>query len=77
MDDIIQFIKDLVDQGYAYESGGDVYFRTRKFEGYGKLSHQSIDDLKVSARIDAGEHKEDALDFTLWKKAKPGEIQLE
>lgn len=74
MDDIIQFIKDLVDQGYAYESGGDVYFRTRKFEGYGKLSHQSIDDLKVGARIDAGEHKEDALDFTLWKKAKPGEI---
>ncbi|EZR76396.1 cysteinyl-tRNA synthetase [Staphylococcus aureus VET1026S] len=74
MDDIIQFIKELVDQGYAYESGGDVYFRTRKFEGYGKLSHQSIDDLKVGARIDAGEHKEDALDFTLWKKAKPGEI---
>ncbi len=63
MDDIIQFIKDLVDQGYAYESGGDVYFRTRKFEGYGKLSHQSIDDLKVGARIDAGEHKEDALDL--------------
>ena len=70
MDDIIQFIKDLVDQGYAYESGGDVYFRTRKFEGYGKLSHQSIDDLKVGARIDAGEHKEDALDFTLWKKSE-------
>lgn len=74
MDDIIEFIKDLVDKGYAYESGGDIYFRTRKFEGYGKLSHQSIDDLKVGARIESGEQKEDALDFTLWKKAKPGEI---
>lgn len=74
MDDIIKFIKKLVDEGYAYESGGDVYFRTRKFEDYGKLSHQSIDDLKVGARIEQGENKEDALDFTLWKKAKPGEI---
>lgn len=74
MDDIIDFIKRLVDEGYAYESGGDVYFKTRQFEGYGKLSHQSIDDLKVGARIEQGEQKEDALDFTLWKKAKPGEI---
>lgn len=74
MDDIIAFIQNLVEQGYAYESEGDVYFRTRKFEGYGKLSHQSIDDLKVGARIESGEQKEDALDFTLWKKAKPGEI---
>ena len=74
MDDIIEFISNLVDKGYAYESGGDVYFRTRKFDGYGKLSHQSIDDLKVGARIESGEQKEDALDFTLWKKAKPDEI---
>ena len=74
MDEIIAFIKKLVDDGYAYESGGDVYFRTRKFEEYGKLSHQSLDDLKVGARIEQGENKEDALDFTLWKKAKPGEI---
>lgn len=77
MDEIIDFIKELVDEGYAYESDGDVYFRTRKFEGYGKLSHQSLDDLKVGARIEAGEQKEDALDFTLWKKAKPGEISWE
>ena len=77
MDEIIDFIKQLVDEGYAYESNGDVYFRTRKFDGYGKLSHQSIDDLKVGARIEAGEQKEDALDFTLWKKAKPGEISWE
>ncbi|WP_214269682.1 cysteine--tRNA ligase [Mammaliicoccus lentus] len=75
MDDIIEFIKVLVVKGYAYESGGDVYYRTRRFEGYGKLSHQSIDDLKVGARIETGEQKEDELDFTLWKKAKPGEIK--
>ena len=74
MDDIIEFIKVLVDKGYAYESQGDVYYRTRKFNGYGKLSHQSIDDLQVGARIEVGEKKEDPLDFALWKAAKPGEI---
>ncbi|MGE7666759.1 cysteine--tRNA ligase [Ureibacillus composti] len=74
MDDIIEFINVLVEKGYAYESQGDVYYRTRKFNGYGKLSHQSIDDLKVGARIEAGEKKEDPLDFALWKAAKPGEI---
>lgn len=77
MDEIIDFIKVLVDKGYAYESQGDVYYRTRKFDGYGKLSHQSVDDLKVGARIEAGEKKEDALDFALWKAAKPGEISWE
>ncbi len=74
MDDIIEFIKVLVDKGYAYESQGDVYYRTRKFNGYGKLSHQSIDDLQVGARIEVGEKKEDPLDFALWKAVKPGEI---
>ncbi|MCT6924356.1 cysteine--tRNA ligase [Metasolibacillus sp.] len=74
MDHIIEFIKVLIDKGYAYESAGDVYYRTRKFNGYGKLSHQSIDDLKVGARIEAGEKKEDPLDFALWKAAKPNEI---
>ncbi|MER2260599.1 MAG: cysteine--tRNA ligase [Psychrobacillus sp.] len=74
MDEIIDFIKVLVEKGYAYESQGDVYYRTRKFDGYGKLSHQSVDDLKVGARIERGEKKEDALDFALWKAAKPGEI---
>ena len=54
MQEIIDFIKELVDEGYAYESDGDVYFRTRQFNGYGKLSHQSLDDLKVGARIEAG-----------------------
>nr|WP_144924582.1 cysteine--tRNA ligase [Paenibacillus bovis] len=77
MDVIIDFIATLIEKDYAYESEGDVYYRTRKFEGYGKLSHQSVDDLKVGARIQAGEKKEDALDFTLWKAAKEGEISWE
>ncbi|OIK12046.1 cysteine--tRNA ligase [Bacillus sp. MUM 13] len=74
MDSIIDFIAALIDKGYAYESEGDVYYRTRKFEGYGKLSHQSIDELRVGARIEVGEKKQDALDFALWKAAKEGEI---
>lgn len=74
MDEIIEFIGVLIEKGYAYESQGDVYYRTRKFKDYGKLSHQSVDDLKIGARIEAGEKKEDALDFALWKAAKPGEI---
>ncbi|MDO5360288.1 MAG: cysteine--tRNA ligase, partial [Jeotgalicoccus sp.] len=57
-----------------YESAGDVYFKTRSFDGYGKLSQQSVDDLKIGARIDAGEKKQDPLDFALWKQAKDGEI---
>lgn len=77
MDIIIEFIRQLVDKGYAYASEGDVYFRTRKFEGYGKLSHQSIDDLQVGARIEVGEKKQDDLDFALWKAAKEGEIYWE
>lgn len=74
MPDIVEFIKALIDKGHAYESAGDVYFKTRSFDGYGKLSQQSVDDLKVGARIDAGEKKQDPLDFALWKQAKDGEI---
>ncbi|MGG4037531.1 cysteine--tRNA ligase [Heyndrickxia ginsengihumi] len=74
MDSIITFIQMLVDKGYAYESSGDVYYRTRSFKEYGKLSHQSIDELKSGARIEIGEKKDDALDFALWKAAKEGEI---
>ena len=70
MDNIIQFIQTLIEKGYAYESEGDVYFHTRKFEGYGKLSHQSIDELRVGARIDVGEKKQDALDFALMESSK-------
>lgn len=72
--EIIEFIQKLVNEGYAYESNGDVYFRTRKKEDYGKLSKQSIDDLISGARIEVGEQKEDPLDFALWKKAKVGEV---
>src|SRR4051812_38717792 len=77
MDIIIEFISQLIDKGFAYESAGDVYFRTRKFDDYGKLSHQSIDDLQVGARIEVGDRKEDDLDFALWKAAKEGEIYWE
>lgn len=73
IDEIIAIIKTLVDKGYAYEAGGDVYFRTLKFNEYGKLSHQPIEDLESGARIAIGEVKEDPLDFALWKGAKPGE----
>ena len=73
IDEIIDIIKTLVDKGYAYEAGGDVYFRTLKFKEYGKLSHQPIEDLESGARIAIGEVKEDPLDFALWKGAKPGE----
>ncbi|WP_343311217.1 cysteine--tRNA ligase [Bacillus atrophaeus] len=74
MDAIIDFVQELIKKGYAYESDGDVYFKTRAFEGYGKLSQQSIDELRSGARIRVGEKKEDALDFALWKAAKDGEI---
>ncbi|MBN8194299.1 cysteine--tRNA ligase [Bacillus sp. NTK074B] len=77
IDTIVDFIAALVEKGFAYESQGDVYYRTRKFDGYGKLSHQPIDELKSGARIDVGDKKEDALDFVLWKAAKKGEISWE
>lgn len=70
---IIDIIATLVEKGYAYAANGDVYYRTLKFDGYGKLSHQPIDDLQSGARIDVSDVKEDPLDFALWKAAKPGE----
>ncbi|MBP3953386.1 cysteine--tRNA ligase [Bacillus suaedae] len=72
--EIIDFIDALIKKGFAYESKGDVYFRTRKFDGYGKLSSQSIEDLRSGARIEVDSRKEDPLDFVLWKAAKEGEI---
>lgn len=74
MDEIIEFVAGLVDKDYAYEVDGDVYFKPRAFEGYGKLSAQSIDELRAGARIRVGENKQDPLDFALWKKAKEDEI---
>lgn len=71
--EIISFIQDLVDKGYAYESNGDVLFRTREFKEYGKLSHQNIEELELGARIDVDDKKEDPLDFVLWKAKKGGE----
>lgn len=74
IDEIIAFIEGLIEKGYAYVVDGDVYFKPRAFEGYGKLSAQSIDELRSGARIRIGEKKEDPLDFALWKEAKEGEI---
>lgn len=73
IDAIISLIGTLVEKGYAYQSGGDVYFRAGKFKGYGKLSHQPLEDLEAGARIDVSEIKEDPMDFCLWKGAKEGE----
>jgi len=70
---MIELIEKLFEKGYAYISDGDVYFSTRKFEGYGKLSHRNIDDLEAGARVAVGEKKKDPLDFALWKSQKPGE----
>lgn len=71
--EIIKFVKGLVDKGYAYEVDGDVYFSTKKFQGYGKLSGQNIEDLQSGARISVDERKKDPMDFAIWKAKKPGE----
>lgn len=77
---MIKMIKTLIDKGYAYESDGTVYFRTRKFDEYGKLSHKNIEDLesghrkeKEAIKVTGEEQKEDPLDFVLWKPKKEGE----
>lgn len=70
---IIKFVKDLIDKGYAYEVDGDVYFSTKKFEGYGKLSGQNLDELQAGARINVDERKKDPMDFAIWKAKKEGE----
>lgn len=73
IDKIIEIISALVEKGYAYEAGGDVYYRAKKFKDYGKLSHQPLEDLEAGARIETGDIKENPMDFCLWKGAKPGE----
>jgi cysteinyl-tRNA synthetase len=70
---MISFIKELENKGYAYEAAGDVYFAVEKFKGYGKLSGRKLADLRVGARIEENKQKRSPFDFTLWKKAKPGE----
>ena len=77
IDAIIEIVQTLVDKGYAYAVDGDVYYRARKFEGYGKLSKQPLEELEAGARIGVDERKEDPMDFALWKGAKPGEPSWE
>lgn len=73
IDAIIELIKTLEDKGYAYNVNGDVYFSTKSFKDYGKLSHQPLEDLEAGARIEVNESKRSAMDFALWKSQKPGE----
>ncbi|MGG3284011.1 cysteine--tRNA ligase [Paenibacillus solani] len=74
MESIIEFIQELIDRDFAYENGGDVFYRTRKFDDYGKLSQQNLDELQFGIRIEVDKRKESPEDFVLWKAAKPGEI---
>ncbi len=77
IEEIIEFIGELMDKGYAYESGGDVYFDVSKYEDYGKLSKQNLEELQLGARVEVSEQKRNPLDFVLWKAAKPGELSWE
>ncbi|MDU3804437.1 cysteine--tRNA ligase [Paraclostridium bifermentans] len=73
INEIIEFIKDLEEKGYAYAVNGEVYFDTQKFEGYGKLSKQNQEDLEAGARIEVNSQKRHPMDFVLWKPRKEGE----
>ena len=73
MQEIIQFVQDIIDAGYGYEVDGDVYFAVRKYEDYGVLSGRNLDDMQAGARVDVDDRKQDPMDFALWKSAKPGE----
>ncbi|MBR0112609.1 MAG: cysteine--tRNA ligase, partial [Clostridia bacterium] len=73
IDKIIEIVSGLIENGHAYEVNGDVYFSTKTFPEYGKLSHQPLEDLEAGARIMVGDIKKDPMDFALWKSAKPGE----
>lgn len=71
--EIIDMCSRLIENGYAYEANGDVYFSTKKFKPYGKLSHQPLEDLEAGARIDVNDIKKDPMDFAVWKAKKEGE----
>ena len=73
IEEIHELIRTLVDKGFAYAAGGDVYYEVRKKADYGKLSGRNVDDMRAGVRIEVGEHKRDPLDFVLWKGAKSGE----
>ncbi|MBR2521159.1 MAG: cysteine--tRNA ligase [Oscillospiraceae bacterium] len=74
---IIDMVSTLVDKGFAYVAGQDVYFRTRAFKNYGNLSHQPLDELEAGARVEVNDIKESPMDFALWKGSKPGEPSWE
>ena len=71
--DMIKMTEEIIKKGYGYETDGDVYFSVEKFDDYGKLSGQNIEEMKVGTRVQPGEKKQSPLDFALWKAAKPGE----
>ena len=73
MDYIIEMIQTIIEKGHAYEVNGSVFFDTKSFEGYGKLSGKNIDDLEAGARIEVDTQKKNPMDFVLWKPKKPGE----
>ncbi len=73
MPEIIKMVEGLIEKGHAYESEGDVYFRVRSDDDYGKLSRRKLDDMEAGSRIDIDERKEDPMDFAVWKAAKPEE----
>ena len=73
IDQILQMVQGLIERGYAYPAGGDVYFRVTRDDDYGKLSGRKLDDMQAGARIEVGDIKENDMDFALWKGAKPGE----
>ena len=73
IEDIIKFVEELIEAGFAYEVDGDVYYSTKKFNDYGKLAGQNLEDLQAGARISVDERKKDPMDFAVWKSQKPGE----
>jgi cysteinyl-tRNA synthetase len=73
IEDMIKAIEGLIERGAAYEARGDVYFAVDRFEGYGRLSNRSLEDMRAGERVEPGEHKRHPLDFALWKAAKEGE----
>jgi cysteinyl-tRNA synthetase len=75
--DIIKFVEELIEAGFAYEVDGDVYYSTKKFIDYGKLAGQNLEDLQAGARISVDERKNDPMDFAVWKSQKPGEPSWE
>lgn len=73
IDEMIAFISELIEKGFAYEVDGDVYYSTKSFAGYGKLSGQNLEDLQSGSRVEVDDRKKDPMDFALWKKVKPYE----